>query len=139
MPQETKQKFEAPSSSSPAVRQGAIVSAADANELRHALDDAFDYRGDVTITTKAGARIEGYLFDRRSGATLEQSSVRLIPASSTSTSGEEKITVRYSEISSLEFSGRDTAAGKTWENWVKRYAEKKLKGEAANLEAEKLD
>ncbi len=139
MPQETKQKFEVPSSASPAVRQGAIVSAADATELRHALDDAFDYRGDVTITTKAGARIEGYLFDRRSGATLEQSCVRLIPASSTSPSGEEKVTVRYSEISSLEFSGRDTAAGKTWENWVKRYAEKKLKGEAANIEAEKLD
>lgn len=143
MPQETKQKFETSSSASSggeaSYQQGAVISAADAEELRRALDEAFDYRGDVTIVTKAGSTIEGYLFDRRSGASLDQSVVRLIPATSTSSSGEEKVTVRYSEIATLQFSGRDTAAGKSWENWVRRYAEKKLKGETASIEAEKLD
>lgn len=130
MPQETKQASE----SHVTVAQGAIVSSADPNELRRALDDAFDYRGDVTIRLKGGATLEGYLFDRRGGETLEQSVVRLIPAHSTSTSGDEKVTVRYSDIAELAFTGRDAAAGKTWENWLKRYAEKKLKGEAANID-----
>jgi hypothetical protein len=138
MPQETKQIFDA-SATSNAYTEGAVISAADRNELRKALDEAFDYRGDVTITLRSGSVVEGYLFDRRSGTSLETSVVRVMPKSSQSLSGEEKITIRYNEIASLSFSGKDTAAGKTWENWVRRYAEKKLKGEAASIEAERLD
>jgi hypothetical protein len=145
MPQETKQKFEANPTAGDRYAHGALVSvtdcadAADTEELKAALDAAFDYRGDITLTLRSGATIEGYLFDRRTGATLEASVVRLIPSNSTSSSGEEKVTVRYADIASLRFSGKDTAAGKGWENWVRRYAEKKLKGEAASIEAEKLD
>ncbi len=152
MPQETKQKFEANASASADAAnggdryaQGVVIDAAmsghpsAADELRRALDAAFDYRGDITLTLRSGAVIEGYLFDRRTGATLEASVVRLIPSNSTSSSGEEKVTVRYADIASLSFSGKDTAAGKGWENWVRRYAEKKLKGEAASIESEKLD
>jgi hypothetical protein len=135
MPQETKQKFDGGSE----LTQGAVISSANPDELRLALDAALDYRGDVTITTKSGRSIEGYIFDSRRGPTLEQSTVRLIPTNSTSSSGDEKIAIHYSDIASLAFSGKDTAAGKTWESWVRRYAEKKLKGEAADLEAEKLD
>ncbi len=43
------------------------------------LEKAFDYRGDVTITRKDGAKVEGYLFDRRSGSSLADSFVRIIP------------------------------------------------------------
>jgi hypothetical protein len=149
MPQETKQKFEANSSASvdagDRYAQGAVIDASTvsdpsaAEELRRALDAAFDYRGDITLTLRSGGVIEGYLFDRRTGATLEASIVRLIPSNSTSSSGEEKVTVRYADIAALSFSGKDTAAGKGWENWVRRYAEKKLKGEAASIESEKLD
>ncbi len=135
MPQETKQKFEAVSSYS----QGAAIAAAQPEELKRALDGALDYRGDITLELKDGRRVEGYLFDRREGKGLDDSTVRLIPTASTSQSGEEKLTVRYSEIAGLTFSGRDNAAGKTWENWVRRYAEKKLKGEHASIESEKLD
>ncbi len=35
------------------------------NELREALEKAFDYRGDITITRKDGTKVNGYLFDRR--------------------------------------------------------------------------
>lgn len=144
MPQETKQKFDgelaqAIAGGGTVLSQGSVISSANPDELRAALDAALDYRGDVTITTAAGTLIEGYVFDRRTGTTLENSTIRLIPSSSTSSSGEEKVTVRYSEIRSLHFSGKDTAAGKTWENWVRRYAEKKLRGEAASIESEKLD
>jgi hypothetical protein len=43
--------------------------------------------------------------------------------------GAEKVSVRYSEIAGLAFTGRDTAAGKSWEAWMKKYREKKAAGE----------
>jgi hypothetical protein len=104
--------------------EGWIPELAGEEELRAALEKAFDYRGDVTITRKDGSKIEGYLFDRRTGATLKESVVRLFPRNS-----NEKVAVSYAEIAALAFSGRDTAAGKSWEAWMKKYTEKKAAGE----------
>jgi hypothetical protein len=104
--------------------EGWVPALASEEELRVALEKAFDYRGDVTITRKDGARVEGYVFDRRTGASLKESVVRLYPKDST-----EKISVSYAEIAALAFTGRDTAAGKSWEAWMKKYAEKKSRGE----------
>lgn len=104
--------------------EGWIPQLASEEELRQALEKAFDYRGDITITRKDGSHIEGYLFDRRTGATLKDSSVRLYPKNS-----NEKISIPYSDIAALAFTGRDTAAGKSWEAWMKKYAEKKAAGE----------
>ena len=112
-----------------ALTQGSLVAGTDAAALGTALDEAFSYRGDVTIVRHDGSRIEGYIFDRRTGATLAGSSVRLLTATS-----DDRVAVRYDEIAMLEFSGRDTAAGKSWENWLRRYAEKKRDGQAANIE-----
>ena len=104
--------------------EGWVPGLATENDLRAALEEAFDYRGDVTITTKAGTRVEGYIFDRRSGTSLAESIVRVIPQNS-----RERVAIRYSDIAGLEFSGRDTAAGKSWEAWVRKYWEKKVAGE----------
>jgi hypothetical protein len=104
--------------------EGWIPALASEEELRLALEKAFDYRGDVTITRKDGSKIEGYVFDRRSGATLKDSVVRLYPKNST-----EKQSISYADIAALAFTGRDTAAGKSWEAWMKKYAEKKARGE----------
>jgi hypothetical protein len=104
--------------------QGKAFEAASEEELREALEKAFDYRGDVTITLKNGSAIEGYIFDRRNGGTLAESSVRLFPKTE-----PKKIAIAYSEIAGLEFTGRDTAAGKSWEAWVRKYWEKKHAGE----------
>jgi hypothetical protein len=104
--------------------EGWIPKLASEEELRQALEKAFDYRGDITITRKDGSKVEGYLFDRRTGATLKDSLVRLYPKNS-----NEKISIPYSEIAALAFTGRDTAAGKSWEAWMKKYAEKKAAGE----------
>ncbi len=93
-------------------------------DLRQALEKAFDYRGDITITKKDGSKIEGYLFDRRSAATLKDSLVRLYPKNS-----NDKVAISYADIAALAFTGRDTAAGKSWEAWMKKYAEKKARGE----------
>ena len=115
--------------------EGWIPSLATEAEVREALEKAFDYRGDITITRKNGTKVEGYLFDRRSGATLESSFVRIIPNSSPT-----KVNVAYSDVAALAFTGRDTAAGKTFEAWVKKYWEKKAAGEKnIQIEPEKLD
>ena len=104
--------------------QGSVWQAADPNELREALEKAFDYRGDVTITRMDGSSIEGYVFDRRTGSTLADSYVRLFPKDSA-----EKISIAYVDIAGLAFTGRDTAAGKSWEAWVKKHLAKKAAGE----------
>jgi hypothetical protein len=115
--------------------EGWIPALASEEELRQALEKAFDYRGDVTITRKDGSKVEGYLFDRRSATTLKDSLVRLYPKNST-----EKIAVSYADIVALAFTGRDTAAGKSWEAWMKKYSEKKAAGEKdLSLHPEPLD
>ena len=115
--------------------EGWVPDLASEAELRAALDKAFDYRGDVTITLRDGKTIEGYVFDRQEGATLADCTVRLFPKDR-----DEKVTIRYADVVRLAFTGRDTAAGKSWETWVKKYNEKKAAGERnVGLEAEKLD
>ena len=59
--------------------QGSLWQSADPEVLRVALEKAFDYRGDVTITRKDGSTVEGYIFDRRDGGSLDDSYVRLFP------------------------------------------------------------
>jgi hypothetical protein len=115
--------------------EGWIPSLAGENEVREALEKAFDYRGDVTLTLKDGRVVNGYVFDRRTGATLQESAVRVIPA------GERtKLSIAYSDIAALAFTGRDNAAGKTFEAWIKKYWEKKAAGEEnIGILAEKLD
>jgi hypothetical protein len=115
--------------------QGWVPTMATDEEVRDALEKAFDYRGDITITRKDGSAVEGYVFDRRTGATLPASQVRmLLPGTS------QKISIPYSEIAGLTFSGRDTAAGKSFDAWVKKYWEKRAAGEKGiGIEAEKLD
>ncbi len=115
--------------------EGWIPELASPLEIRQALEKAFDYRGDVTIHRKDGSVVEGYIFDRRSGSTLEDSAVRVIPVKE-----RTKLTIPYSEISGLKFSGRDTAAGKSFEAWMKKYWEKKAAGETnIGIDAEALD
>lgn len=114
--------------------QGWIPQLASDDEIRDALEKAFDYRGDVKITRKDGSIVEGYLYDRKAGATLSDSLVRLLPAN-----GSPRVSIPYSDIAALVFSDRDPAAGKSWEAWVRKYWEKKAVGEQAAIEPEALD
>jgi len=115
--------------------EGWIPELATPDELRAALEQAFDYRGDVLITRKDGSKVEGYIFDRRHGQTLADSFVRLLPKA-----GGGKTAVSYADIAALAFTGRDMAAGKSWESWVKQYWEKKAAGEHdISLQPEKLE
>ncbi|HXC99295.1 MAG TPA: hypothetical protein VN048_08130 [Verrucomicrobiae bacterium] len=113
--------------------EGWVPNLASDDDLRLALEKAFDYRGDVTLTLKSGERIEAFIFNRLTGATLADSIVQYFTPSA-----PEKRQVSYAEIARIEFSGKDRAAGKQWEDWVKKYNERKAAGEkgiALNPEA----
>jgi len=113
--------------------EGWVPQLASDDDLRQALEKAFDYRGDVTLTLKSGERIEAYIFNRQTGATLADSQVQYFTPSA-----PEKRKVSYAEIARIEFTGKDRAAGKQWADWVKKYNERKAAGEkgiALNPEA----
>jgi hypothetical protein len=115
--------------------QGWVPELATEQELREALEKAFDYRGDVEVTRKDGCKIEGYIFDRSTGRTLADSFIRVLPKES-----NNRVKITYAEIAALAFTGRDTAAGKSWEAWVKKYWEKKAEGgENLSLQPENLE
>src|SRR5580692_11845951 len=104
--------------------EGSVPSLATEQDLKNALGKAFDYRGDITITLKSGEKIEAYIFNRQTGATLAESFVQYFTPNAT-----DKRKVSYAEIARLEFTGKDRAAGKHWEDWVEKYNAKKAAGE----------
>jgi transcriptional antiterminator Rof (Rho-off) len=104
--------------------EGWVPDLASESDLKDALEKAFDYRGDVTITLKSGEKIEAFIFNRHTGATLAESWVQYFAPN---VAGKQK--VAYNQIARLEFTGKDRAAGKHWEDWLKAYNERKAAGE----------
>ena len=115
--------------------EGWIPPMASEDEIRQALEKAFDYRGDVTLTLKSGEKVEGYVYDRKTATSLSQSLIRVLPKDRPG-----RMNISYADIAALAFTGKDTAAGKSFEAWVKKYNEKKAAGEKKiGLEAEPLE
>ena len=115
--------------------EGWIPNLASEQEIRDALEKAFDYRGNVTITLKDGSKIDAYVFDRVTRDTLAGSYVRVLPINS-----GQRVRISYADIAALAFSGRDPAAGKSWEAWVRKYWEKKASGQGgASLQPDSLE
>jgi hypothetical protein len=106
----TDAKYHAPETGS---LEGRVFRPATLEELREAVELAFDYRGDITVELKAGGQVTGYLFNRT--ATGEQPTIELFPASSSGT-----MTIPYSEVATIAFTGEDTATGKSWEAWISK-------------------
>jgi hypothetical protein len=104
--------------------EGWVPALATDADLRDALEKALDYRGDVSLTLKNGERIEAFIFNCKNGPTLSDSWVQYFTPSA-----PEKRKVGYAEIARIEFTGKDRAAGKHWEDWVKKYNERKAAGE----------
>lgn len=96
-------------------------------ERVEAIDQAFDYRGDVTIGLVNG-QIEGYIFNRDASAVPAR--IELFVKGS-----NEPQVIPYADITAISFSGKDTANGKSWEAWVNK-KEDERKAEAARVEAE---
>src|SRR5579862_9177084 len=116
--------------------EGWVPSMATEEEIRGAFEKAFDYRGDMTVTLKNGEKIEGYIFDRNGESpTLAGCYIRVKLKT-----GPDKVKISYADIAALAFTGKDTAAGKSFAAWVKRYLEKKAAGEKnIGIESESLD
>lgn len=115
--------------------QGLVADAQDEQALLEALEKAFDYRGDVTLTLESGETVTGYVFDRRRGPTLRDSRVRLLVAGK-----DDPVVVAMDRIARVAFTGRDAAHGKSFETWLRKFVEKKLGGcDAGSASAVKAD
>ena len=109
----------------PASLQGRVFTPQSHRELAEAIELAFDYRGDVTISLRSGEVICGYLFNRE--VSSGRSWVEVFPASH-----PDARRVYYDEVATIAFTGEDTANGKSWDAWVtKKESERKL--EAAQV------
>ncbi len=133
MPQETKTD-RTPVAEAETSLHGWAVDMSDPQMALDALDKAFDYRGDVTLTLTDGAEVGGFIFDRIRGDSLADSTLRLMGPKS-----DTPVVVTYDTIATLTFSGKDAAHGKSFERWVAKYVEKKLAGQSASIESESLD
>lgn len=92
-------------------------------ELAEAIELAFDYRGDVTVTLRSGQHVTGYLFNRTVQG--QASTFEVFPEGD---SGVQVI--RYADVVSVAFSGEDTASGNSWESWVaKKDSERKAEAD----------
>ena len=112
--------------------QGLDVKSDDSQVLAEAIEQAFDYRGDVTIETRDGRSIEGYLYDRVAKGDAPR--LRIMPAE-----GSARLTIPYADVTRVAFTGKDPAWGKSWEAWVRKHEKLKARGQAANLESDPLD
>jgi hypothetical protein len=97
-------------------------------ELAHAVEQAFDYRGDVTLELTSGVKVEGYLFNRQ--ATGSQRVLQVFPKNAPGLR-----TILYNEVAAIVFTGKDTASGKSWEAWVAK-KESQRRAEADQIAAE---
>jgi hypothetical protein len=85
--------------------------------LEEAVERAFDYRGDVTVVRQDGSEVVGYLFNRN-----VEASRRFVQMFDRA--GDGPLTIPYAEIRTIRFTGRDTAAGKSYEAWLRRKTER---------------
>ena len=84
--------------------------------LEDIVDRAFDYRGDVTVVRQDGTEVIGYLFNRNA-----EGARRFVEMFDRA--GEGPLTIPYAEIRTIRFTGKDTAAGKSYEAWLRRKTE----------------
>jgi hypothetical protein len=111
--------------------EGRVFRPANRQELVEAIEQAFDYRGDITVELTSGATIEGYLFNRTATGSrpclqlfvTEDAGARVIP---------------YVDVAAIAFTGKDTASGKSWEAWVaKKESQRRAEAEQAAADAQK--
>ena len=91
--------------------EGRVFQPASFSELVEAVEVAFDYRGDVTVSLKSGESLCGYLFNRQVRGS--DSYIDVFPSDSSPARQ-----VRYDQIVTIAFTGEDTANGKSWEQWI---------------------
>lgn len=109
--------------------EGRVFQPASFAELAEAVELAFDYRGDVTVSLKSGESLSGYLFNRQVSGS--DSYLEMFPSNSS-----DARRIRYDQIASIAFTGEDTATGKSWETWIaKKDSERRAEAERVAADA----
>lgn len=92
------------------------------SDLNAEIGKAFDYRGDVTLTLKDGRQMVGFMSNRetRGNSRCREPFVEMMLAGN-----PDKLLIRYAEIAGVAFTGEDTAAGKSWDEWQAKEAARK--------------
>lgn len=109
--------------------EGRVFQPATFAELAEAVELAFDYRGDVTVSFKSGESLSGYLFNRQVSG--PDSSLEMFPSDSA-----QARHIRYDQIATIAFTGEDTATGKSWETWIaKKDSERRVEVERVAADA----
>lgn len=106
-------------------REGLRIEISDAEARDRALDMAVNYRGDVTLHLRGGEAVAGYAYDRSPATPAREAVLRILPAEGS------RRAVPCGDITAVEFTGRDTASGRSFETWIRKYVGKKLAGEPA--------
>jgi len=107
--------------------QGAVFTFHSEADRIEAIDKAFDYRGDVTLTLPSET-VEGYMFNRDARARPPRVEVFV-------KGQDDPLVIPYADILAIAFTGRDTADGKSWAAWVSK-KEDERKAEAERIKAE---
>ena len=100
--------------------QGVEIRSTD-SDFNEGIQAAVDYRGDVTLHLKDGRVVEGFMYNSYNGA------LEIFPKNS-----PQKASVPVNDVSTIQFSGKDEAMGKSWEDYVKK---KTAHGANAELQA----
>jgi transcriptional antiterminator Rof (Rho-off) len=109
--------------------EGRVFQPASFTELVEAVELAFDYRGDVTVSLKSGESLSGYLFNRQVSGS--DSYLEVFPSASS-----DARHIRYDQVAAIAFTGEDTATGKSWEAWVtKKDSERRAEVKRVDAEA----
>ena len=85
--------------------------------LHDIVERAFDYRGNTTVVKTDGAEVEGYVFNRNSD--VPEPFIQMFDLV-----GAGPLTIPYSAIRTIRFTGKDTAAGNAYAAWLKRKEQK---------------
>jgi hypothetical protein len=126
MPAETKTH---PNPHRHASMEGAVFTFQTEADRIEAIDKAFDYRGDVTLTVHNG-QVEGYMFNRDSSARPPRVEVFV-------KGSDAPQIIPYADITAIAFTGKDTADGKSWDAWVnKKESERQAEAERIKAESE---
>jgi hypothetical protein len=125
MPNYTSSEPQQPNATS---LQGQQVALAGDHDRQDAFENAFDYRGDVTLILESGESVEGFLFNREPAANPPSVSLLL------KGSNEPRV-VAYGDVAKVIFSGKDPADGKSYEAW-KAKKQSDREAEAKRIEEE---
>lgn len=94
-------------------------------EVEKQIEEAFDFRGHVTISLKNGEKVEGFLFNRvyADAANKQESFIEVFPKGQ-----DQSKRFPIALVASIAMTGEDCAAGNSYADYLKKKRERENKG-----------